>query len=42
LYGLRGGLQTLAEFYSKNKKKYPKASADFFSQHPTLQKTGCK
>jgi RHS repeat-associated protein len=35
-------LDALAEFYSKNKKKYPQASADFFAQHPHLQKTGCK
>ncbi len=41
-------LDALAEFYTKNKNKYPEASADFFSQHPQLQKppqlqkTGCK
>ncbi|WP_314942988.1 RHS repeat-associated core domain-containing protein [Porphyromonas endodontalis] len=35
-------LDALAEFYTKNKKKYPQASADFFAQHPQLQKTGCK
>ena len=34
-------LDALAEFYSTNKKKYPQASADFFTQHPHLQTTGC-
>lgn len=34
-------LQALAEFYTKYKKKYPQASADFFAQHPQLQKRGC-
>lgn len=34
-------LDALAEFYTNNKKKYPEASAEFFSQHPELQKKGC-
>jgi hypothetical protein len=34
-------LDALAEFYTKNKNKYPDASADFFAQHPQLQKPSC-
>jgi RHS repeat-associated protein len=34
-------LDALAEFYHNNKSKYPDAHADFFAQHPHLQKTGC-
>ncbi|MDR2145448.1 MAG: hypothetical protein LBE91_03185 [Tannerella sp.] len=33
-----GRLESLAEFYTKNKTKYPAAAADFFAQHPQLQK----
>jgi hypothetical protein len=32
-------LEALAEFYSENEGKYPDAAADFFAQHPDLQKT---
>ena len=35
-------LDVLAKFYLQNTDKYPEASADFFSQHPQLQKKGCK
>ncbi|WP_301280960.1 RHS repeat domain-containing protein, partial [Bacteroides thetaiotaomicron] len=32
-------LEALAEFYTINRAKYPDAAADFFAQHPQLQKT---
>ena len=35
-------LDVLAKFYLQNTDKYPEASADFFSQHPQLQKKSCK